>query len=613
MKKILTFVIILFSIPVFSQNLTSKNQKKADKILSDIQSAKAANDKQKIVALNTDLGNLYSTVNTEKAVSYYNDAFKSAEDPYEKMNLCLLPAKLYETGENYKNALKYYIQAEGFAEKTQNEQFIFDINLSIGDNEINAGSTADAVNPYQNALRVSLDEKNHWKVKKCMSRLIKTYELLKDEKELSIYNNLSTDNYDMIEVAVFGQKKNEQFKTELIDLKQIVSQIGNENKGLRDSILLQITNIEQLQKNISALSDTLKVQQAALKKTNTELVLKKSELTRVENYLENRNIALTVAIIIILIIGILAVLTYRGYIIKRRQHRMLEIQKQEIMAKNEEITTINDEITQKNEVITKKNEEITHKNEEITGSIRYAKRIQKALFPPQEKFKKLFPESFIFLKPRDIVSGDFYWISEKNNKIIVAAVDCTGHGVPGAFMSVLGMTFLDEIVNKSGITTANEILNELRANIIKSLHSEESIQQTKDGMDLALVVIDKENMKMEYSGAYNPLILIRDNAVIIYKADRKPAGFHDKYKDPFTNNSIDYQKDDRIFLSSDGYLDQFGGPTGKKFMLTHFSEMLLKSSNVSLEEQLSVVENTFFEWKGHLDQVDDVVVLGLKL
>jgi serine phosphatase RsbU (regulator of sigma subunit) len=179
-------------------------------------------------------------------------------------------------------------------------------------------------------------------------------------------------------------------------------------------------------------------------------------------------------------------------------------------------------------------------------------------------------------------------------------------------MSVLGIALLDEIVNKNEILTANEILDKLRENVIKSFKSNTS-KQTKDGMDLGLIVFDPKNMSLEYAGAYNPMILVRNKEAVIYKADRRPVGFHDKLNEPFTNHVLEVQKGDRIYLSSDGFIDQFGGDNEKKFMLNRFSQLLADSSNLSMNEQKAFIEKVFDGWKGKIDQVDDVVVLGMQV
>ena len=195
---------------------------------------------------------------------------------------------------------------------------------------------------------------------------------------------------------------------------------------------------------------------------------------------------------------------------------------------------------------------LAFQKKQITDSIEYASRIQTAVLPPGEYISKLIPEHFILYKPRDIVSGDFYWITHKDEKIVIAAVDCTGHGVPGAFMSMLGFAFLNEIVNKNTELKASTILNQLRDYVKESLHQTGKDDETKDGMDIALCIIDPENLRLQYSGAYNPLYLIRNDNFISLKADRMPIGIHIIEKESFTNHEIDIQTGDVVYMFTDG-------------------------------------------------------------
>jgi serine phosphatase RsbU (regulator of sigma subunit) len=264
------------------------------------------------------------------------------------------------------------------------------------------------------------------------------------------------------------------------------------------------------------------------------------------------------------------------------------------------------------EVVMQK-EEIEIKNREITDSIQYASRIQSAILPPGDYVKKILPDRFILYLPRDIVSGDFYWLNELNSKVITVAADCTGHGVPGAFMSMLGVAFLNEIVSKVTDIHAHEILNQLRTHVIKSLHQTGAEGESKDGMDIALCVYDLPSMKLEYSGANNPLYLIRDNEVIIYKADKMPIGIHALADQSFTLNVIDLKKGDIIYTFSDGYEDQFGGPNGKKFMAKNMRELLLKIHKEDMETQKTILKDTLYDWMKHTEQIDDVIVMGVRV
>jgi CheY-like chemotaxis protein/uncharacterized membrane protein len=256
---------------------------------------------------------------------------------------------------------------------------------------------------------------------------------------------------------------------------------------------------------------------------------------------------------------------------------------------------------------------------DITDSIEYAKRIQTAILPPINFIKRNLPEHFILFKPRDIVSGDFYWMMNKDNKIIIAAADCTGHGVPGAFMSMLGTAFLNEIVTKIienkhiYSLQANEILNQLRDYVIKSLHQTGATNEAKDGIDIALCIIDSEKQKLQFAGAHNPLYLIKNNEIKILKGDRMPVSIHQNAHKTFENHVIDFEENDIIYMFSDGYYDQIGGPQNRKFMSRNFQALLLDIHKKPMEVQQQMLDKTFEDWKGNNIQLDDILVIGIKL
>jgi len=263
--------------------------------------------------------------------------------------------------------------------------------------------------------------------------------------------------------------------------------------------------------------------------------------------------------------------------------------------------------------IREKKEEIEEKNKDIMDSIQYAQRIQEALLTPGDYIDKLFPERFVLFLPRDIVSGDYYWMTEVNNKVICVAADCTGHGVPGAFMSMLGMAFLNEIIGKGKSIHANEILNDLRAMVISSLRQTGQTGENQDGMDLALYILDPENKKLEFAGANNPLFLYRDNELFVTKADKMPIGISSRADESFTNHIIDVKKGDLLYTFSDGYPDQFGGPKEKKFMIKNFKQLLADNLHKPMDEQKQVLEDTLNEWMANTEQVDDILVIGVKV
>lgn len=266
--------------------------------------------------------------------------------------------------------------------------------------------------------------------------------------------------------------------------------------------------------------------------------------------------------------------------------------------------------------ILEKNKRIERQNVSITDSIRYAKRIQTAVLPDKQT-SDLF-EYFIYFKPKDIVSGDFYWIYhfEKDDRLIVVAADCTGHGVPGAFMSMLGTSFLNEIVAKLDVSHSEVVLNQLRENVIKTLNQgskELGKEEQKDGMDMAIASIDLKTNTLEFSGANNPLVLIRDNELIEYKPDKMPIGAYVKQDIPFTRKEIQLQKDDIFYLFSDGYVDQFGGKQGRKYMKKRFKEFLLTIHKEPIEKQKQMLNEEMFNWMDGIEQIDDQIIIGMRL
>ncbi|MFN8255145.1 MAG: transporter substrate-binding domain-containing protein [Bacteroidales bacterium] len=302
--------------------------------------------------------------------------------------------------------------------------------------------------------------------------------------------------------------------------------------------------------------------------------------------------------------------------------RIVKVRTAEVVEKNEaleqqkeEILAQRDEIEKQRDTARQQRDEITMQKKEITDSIHYASRIQKAILPPHDYIAESFSDYFILLKERDIVSGDYYWMYRKENKVIFAAVDCTGHGVPGAFLSMLGSAFLDEIVTKQDeIPMANEILNQLRKQVITSLHQTTgSESETKDGMDIALFIIDTTNYEIQYSGAFNSLYLVRGGELTEYKADRMPIGVSFNQDKSFTLHVFQLQKNDTFYVFSDGFIDQFGGSEGKKFKSKNFKNLLLSVQEKPMWEQKEILEDKLVEWRGKIEQIDDVLVAGFKI
>lgn len=275
-------------------------------------------------------------------------------------------------------------------------------------------------------------------------------------------------------------------------------------------------------------------------------------------------------------------------------------------------------LAESNNLLELKNDIIEEKSKDIRDSINYAQRIQQAILPAFEKIDKGLKDYFVFFKPKDIVSGDFYWHAAvkttpkdapSEDIVVIAAVDCTGHGVPGALMSIIGSTILNQTITNPDVNTPADVLSFLNKEINKTLNS------IKDGMDMALCVINLEKLELQYAGANNPLYIVRHKQFIEVKPDKQAIGADTENAEikVFTNHKIKLEKGDSIYLFTDGYADQFGGPNGKKFKYKKFQELLIEIQDNSMEEQKHILNFHFEQWKGALEQVDDILVIGIRV
>ncbi len=256
---------------------------------------------------------------------------------------------------------------------------------------------------------------------------------------------------------------------------------------------------------------------------------------------------------------------------------------------------------------------IEEKQKEIVDSIHYAKRIQFALLAGESLLKTHLPDHFVLFKPKDVVSGDFYWATPTDEGFIYITADCTGHGVPGAFMSLLNISKLSQVINENKITRPDLVLNHIRTEISKVLNAEGTAEESKDGMDAILCKLDLKNKKLEYASANNTFYIIRNNALLTCKADKMPVGKGHNDHVSFTYNEIALEKEDVIYTLTDGYADQFGGPKGKKFRYKQLEQLLLSVHRLPMQEQSKILDQQFNSWKGPLDQVDDVLIIGVRV
>lgn len=293
-----------------------------------------------------------------------------------------------------------------------------------------------------------------------------------------------------------------------------------------------------------------------------------------------------------LLVLVFAFFMYRNYRAKKRANILLAEQKNEIEVQKALVE---------------------EKNSEVTDSIKYAQRIQNALLPSEHYLKKHLPDFFILNRARDIVSGDFYWFLKKDNRLYVATADCTGHGVPGAFMSMLGINFLNEIIVDRGVTEPGKVLDDLRTEIIQALNPEGTTEITKDGMDMVLCCYDLANMTLTYGAANNTFYLLRDQQIREQEFDKMPVGVAYEQQRNFKTYTVPLQKGDIVYTFTDGYADQFGGEKGKKFKYKQLEKLLIANGHLPLQEQRNRLLKSHEDWKGDLEQVDDILVMGVRI
>ena len=491
-----------------------------------------------------------------------------------------------------------------------------------------AGFTYMSVLPFA-AVKTKEDWEALFKATEQELNLLKVdYEQLKQEieiqkKEIARQQRVISANAAEIIVMTEEIKKRQgQIDAQQAQLTRLSNDIAVTKKELEK----YQTEIEQQTLAIEEKQKLIDEQTLINKQYSEEIDEKMAQIgnlnTRINEYLATlkmQNIIIFLGALLVVFLAVFGFYAYRNYRQKQRVNLILKAQNEEITKQRDEITLQRDEITQQRDEIIQQRDKIAHQNKEITDSIIYARRIQTALLPTTKTLTD-YVEMFIFYRPRDIVSGDFYWMSKKEDKLIIVAADCTGHGVPGAFMSMLGVAFLNEIVGKESEVYANEILNKLREHVVNSLNQsgrmEEEKIYTKDGMDISLCVVDYPSMTLQYSGAYNPLFLIRNGELMEIKADKMPVAYSDDHGEKkFTNNLIPLYQKDCIYIFSDGYADQFGGKEekSKKYSSKRLKSTLLEIYELPMKEQEKIVAQSYDDWKGNHEQIDDVLLVGIRI
>ena len=395
-------------------------------------------------------------------------------------------------------------------------------------------------------------------------------------------------------------------------LYQTYKELGNTKKSLYYLELFNALRNKRINEESNSQIAELEIKYQTDKKQQEINILHKEKSQK-----QTWNIILFIGLSLFIIQAIILFTTNRirrknNNVLRNRNTEILQ-QKEEMQAQSDEIETQRDEIIRQRDIAEVQNQQRIKQTKDITDSIEYAKHIQIALFPDKITLQKTLKQGFCLYKPKDIVSGDFYWVAQVENKSVIVCADCTGHGVPGAFMSIIGINFLNEIVFNENILKPSEILSQLRKRIIKTMIQTKRTEESKDGMDMSLIVIDNNEMILEYAGAYNPLFFIRDHMLDTIKADKMPVGISDKAIASFTNHTIKIQTGDLFYMFTDGYADQFGGALRKKFRVGNLRELLLDIHEKEMPEQKRILHETFLNWKDKEQQVDDVLAMGIRI
>lgn len=495
-------------------------------------------------------------------------------------------AKLYFDNKNYTKSINYFEKELKIREKGPHKGEISEAYYNLGSTCLKLKKNRKAEGYFQKSLDLASDKNNLNLIKANYNALVITNEKLLDYKDASIYMKklfeLNQGDFQN-QINLYKEEVSIQ-KQEVKVQKKIIRTKAKELKKTQKNLDTAKIELKESSETIDILEEDTLRKKFKISSLNFQSLLKDKEID-----LKEKELAAEKRFTILLIIGISSIALLAIYIFylmlsNKRMNRLLMHQK----------------------------EEIQKQNNSIKHSIQYASRIQQATLPKPDLFKQSFSDYFIFFKPRDIVSGDFYFIRKINQYIVFSAVDCTGHGVPGAFMSMLGIAYLNDIIQKKEVTKASDILELLRTDIKSSLQQQSNKGEPKDGMDMAICVVDTQNLELQYSGAHNPFLLIRNQELTEIKGDRMPVGIHRKETE-FTNHNVQLQEGDQIYLASDGFQDQIGGEKRKKYMSKTFKNLLLKHSNHPMPKQRELIEQEYLEWKSEFNQIDDILIIGVKI
>lgn len=539
------------------------------------------------------LGFLYNESNNiPKALEYLSKAIQTNEslgNINAVKNLCTNIGMIYSQTGNYDQAIVFFKKSLKINEKQGKKPDIVADLINIALAQQSARNYTESNENLERALTLAQELNDLISLKNSYGILSENYDKLGNSDKSKEYFELATTIKNHLQKE---EIKHLDTRTKEAEAETFAKEVEIQSK---DKTIKQITHEQQLTLDL-------------LNKQKELTELKQKEFNDLEKLHKARQRA------VFLIIGSLSLIL------------LVVISSLIIISKHlREKKLANIKLEQNNIQILEQKNEIEHQRDlaniqtkKITDSILYAQRIQNAVLPPVSAIERALPEIFILFKPRDIVSGDFYWMTEKEGIVLMAVVDCTGHGVPGAFMSMLGIAFLNDIINKTTFNrhirslNAADILNQLKNMVINSLHQSGKPTENKDGMDISLCIIDFERKHLQFAGAHNPIYIIRKQNLIQLNGDPMPIGVYKASQESFTNQNFELDEDDMIYMFTDGYYDQLGGPKGLKMLSSVFRNYIIEICDKPVNEQKKLLEDYYVQYKGNRQQIDDVTVIGFK-
>jgi serine phosphatase RsbU (regulator of sigma subunit) len=622
-------------------------------------------DSSKISSAYSNLGNVYLHLQlNEKALESYVVALKNISLSRDSLKTAIFYGRignLHLALGHYPDAKEYYEKAQTLFEKTNNRRYVPITLQNIGIVEKNQGNYLKAIEYYEQAMVLHEELNNKIGKAQCIANIGGIFFELKDysaviktaQKAIIIFRAEAAD-YDL-SIALLRLGKAHYQLAQYHEAKQNLEEALQIGHKIGDVPMLLLDLFESLSKVYQKLGDSSRAYDYLLKaydlyadehsaknseiqeslrvgfeveRREKDLELLRKDIDLKETTIKRKNTQLLLYLIATILSFLLFLLLFRLYRLKQianrdllfknneinQQKEEIEAQRDEIEAQKEEIEAQRDELEIQRSLAISQRDEIFRKNIALTDSILYAKHIQTALLPNKTELSEALGDNFIFFQPLDIVSGDFYWISPSSTETVLAVADCTGHGVPGALMSVMGINFLNSIVNENRITQPANVLHNLNESVKAALSHADTSLQNKDGMDIAIVNIDWQTLEITYSSANIKMLLWRNGEVIQLNSNKMSIGKSPvEVKFEFDSFSYQLRTNDVLYLFTDGYIDQFGGTEYKKFLLGRLKNIVQHIGYLPLQVQLKKVEDEFYQWKGLRHQVDDVLVIGIKI